>query len=252
MSYELFEKFCLATFPDDLTFLDLHLLEHYCLRFNTTVTPARAFPGMPELMRITNAQARSILRSRARLVAKGYLYKISRGNSGTRSEFGVNEDLIRKLIEVTEESPNPELCPEGDESMTSEIETGDPEVSIGSPVGHPISKERNKSEEIKIFDLGRFEEIIEGLPGHLRAQVSPNNHCEELLDRLERAGNSHGAIRAQLSASNWKAVTGPGGITMALLRQSLAAKSAPLSPPRPSSADDVTEPHKKLPIHEKF
>lgn len=220
MSNALYEKFCRATFPKEMTLLDRHLLGHFCLRFNAKIIPARAFPGRQELIRITNVDERSVLRSLARLRKQGFLYNITPGKHRTRSEFGVNESLIEKFISVTEGSPLIDECPQGDESLTAGSGIGDSAVSNGSLVGHPISKES------KTFDLVRFEYIMKGVPEGLRTLVNPGPNFEELLDELERKGTSQEAIREHLRANSWNGVEMPGGIVDSLLRQLLTIRSA--------------------------
>lgn len=247
MSNTLYNKFCLATYPDNLTLLDLNLLGHYCLRFNKTLKPPRAFPGMAELMRITKTSSRSILRSRARLVEHGYLYKITKGRPGANSEFGVNEISIERLIQVTHESPVINECPQGDELMTPVIEIGDRAVNHESPVSHPISIESNKGNESKTCDLARFKEvIIEGLPTRLRALVTPGSNLEELINELERRGTTRNAIREHLNANNWNGVIRPGGIVVKLLGQMLADKSSPNSSPMVTWCGECAEETRKV------
>lgn len=233
MSNALYEKFCLATLPKELTPLDRQLLGHYCLRFNPALRPPKAYPGMPELIGITKVLERSVLRSRARLVKQGYLYNITRGKHWSRSEFGVNETLIEKFIRVTEELSLIDDCPHGHDLLTAGSPIGDPAVSNRSPQGHPISKERNKSKESKTFDLIRFEYIIQGLPTHLRALVNPGPNFENLLNELERKGTRKEAIREHLRANSWKEVEKPGGIVDTLLRQLLTANTSSIKPALP-------------------
>lgn len=234
MSNALYEKFCRATLPEELTLLDRQLLGHFCLRFNATLIPAKAFPGRQELIRITNVDERSVLRSLARLMKQGFLYKITPGKHKTRSEFGVNESLIEKFIWVTEESLIIDECPLGDEMLTAGSGIGDPAVSNGSPEGHPISKESNKSKESKTFDLVRFEYIIQGLPTHLRKLVKPGSNFEELLDELELKETTREAIREHLQTNSWNNVRKPGGIVATLLQQLLTANAASIEPALPA------------------
>lgn len=233
MSNALYEKFCLATLPKELTPLDRQLLGHYCLRFNPALRPPKAFPGMPELMGLTKVLERSVLRSRARLVKQGFLYSITPGKHRSRSEFGVNESLIEKFILVAEESPLIDDYPHGHELVTAGSRMTDPAVSNGSLVGHPISNESNKSKESKTFDLVRFEYIILGLPLHLRKLVIPGSNFEELLDQLERKGTTREAIREHLQTNSWNNVRKPGGIVATLLQQLMTANATTGEPPLP-------------------
>lgn len=226
MSNALYEKFCQAIFPKELTPLDRQLLGHYCLRYNPTLSPPKAYPGMPELMGITKVLERSVLRSRARLVKHGFLYNVTPGKHKSRSEFGVNESLIEKFISVAKESPVIDDYPHGHDLLTVENAVGDPEVSNACPQSHPKSNERNKNKESKTFDLVRLEYIIQGLPTHMRALVNPGLNLEKLLDELERKGTTRKAIREYLRACSWSMVEMPGGIVITRLKQLLATKLA--------------------------
>jgi hypothetical protein len=62
MANEHYDEFCLASFPE-LTPLQRQLLGHYCTRFNESVIPPRAWPGLQELRNITNAHPKSISRA---------------------------------------------------------------------------------------------------------------------------------------------------------------------------------------------
>jgi hypothetical protein len=250
MSNALYEKFCLASLPKELTPLDRQLLGHYCLRFNSTLKPPKAYPGMPELIGITKVLERSILRSRARLVKQGYLYKITPGKHRSRSEFGVNEGLIEKFIRVIEESPLIDERFQGHDLLTAGSAIGDPEVSNGSPKGHPKSIERNISKESKTFDLTRFELIVKGLPTHLRALVNPGLNFERLLNELELQGTSQEAIREYLQSNSWINVRKPGGIVATLLQQLLTANAARIEPALPDWCGwpECDEETRKVPV----
>ena len=225
MSNEHYDEFCLASFPD-ITPMERQLLGHYCTRFNESVSPPRAWPGLQELMNITNAHPKSISRALGHLVNKGYLRRVTRASRerGLKAEYAPNRKLIRSRIKVTEELPNIHdvtgLQVTGDDCISNpSAPIGNLQVVSKSPESYPKPKEPIKPNNVDRFHLV----ILNSLPERLRT-LSPGSNYERLLDECDELGISD-EVRRVLATNRWDNVPAyAGGIVNKLIKEAIEKK----------------------------
>lgn len=225
MSNEHYDEFCLSSFPD-ITPLERQLLGHYCTRFNESVSPPRAWPGLQELINITNAHPKSISRALGHLVQKGYLRRVTRASRdrGLKAEYAPNRKLIRSRIKVTEELPNiqdgTELQVTGDDCISNpSAPIGNLKVVSRSPESYPKPNEPIKPNNVDRFNLI----ILNSLPERLRTLSNGKNY-DRLLDECDELGISD-EVRRVLATNRWDNVqTNAGGIVSKLIRESIERK----------------------------
>jgi hypothetical protein len=225
MANEHYDEFCLASFPE-LTPLERQLLGHYCTRFNESVMPPRAWPGLQELENITNAHPKSISRALGNLTRKGHLSRVTLASKerGRRAEYAPNREVIRSRIKVTEELPNvpdvTHLRVTGDYSLSNATAPiSNPPVASRSPHGYPKPKEPNKPNNVNRFNLL----VLSALPERLRT-LSPGVNFERLLDECDELGISD-EVRLVIATNRWDNVhANPGGIINKLIKDSIERK----------------------------
>lgn len=224
MANEHYDEFCLASFPE-LTPLERQLLGHYCTRFNESVIPPRAWPGLQELENITNAHPKSISRALGNLTRKGHLSRVTLASKerGRRAEYAPNRGLIRSRIKVTEELPNKSnvthLRVTGDYSLSNATTPiGNPPVASGPLHGYPKPKEPNKPNNVDRFHLV----ILNSLPERLRT-LSPGPNYERLLDECDELGISD-EVRRVIATNRWDKIPNAGGIVHKLIKDSIERK----------------------------
>ena len=215
MSNEVYDEFCLADIPN-LTQLDRQLLGHYCTRFNESVTPARAWPSLAELKRLTGAHEKSISRSIGRLNRKRLLLRVTLANKerGLKAQYAVNRKLIRSFIQVTEELPIQDVS---NLEVTEEPLLSNPVVPLSNstvtekePHGYPKPNKPNKP--INVINEERFNDLIlNNLPKELRSKVTVGQNYEEQLDELERLRVSENRISEVFNLLPWHEVKSAGG-----------------------------------------
>jgi len=225
MSNEHYDEFCKATYPD-LTPLERQLLGHYCTRFNETVIPPRAWPGLQELVNITNAHPKSISRALGKLVKLDYLYRVTLASKerGKKAEYAPNRGRIRSQIKVTEELPNTQdvthLQVTSDDSISNPMTSpSNAPVEINPLDGYPKPKEPIKPNNVNRFHLV----ILNSLPERLRT-LSPGANYERLLDECDELGISS-EVRRVLATNRWDNVqANAGGIVDKLIREAIERK----------------------------
>jgi hypothetical protein len=225
MANEHYDEFCRATYPD-LTWLERQLLGHYCARFNETVTPPRAWPGLLELMNITSAHPKSISRALGKLTRKDYLSRVTRASKerGMKAEYAPNMRRIRSQIKVTEELPNIQdvshlQVTEGDLISNPASPLSNPPVAVVPPQGYPKPKEPIKPNNVDRFTLT----ILNSLPERLRT-INPGLNFEILLDECDELGITDD-VRLMLTANRWDNVTeNPGGLVISLIKKAIERK----------------------------
>ena len=225
MANEHYDEFCRATYPD-LTWLERQLLGHYCARFNETVTPPRAWPGLLELMNITSAHPKSISRALGKLTHKDYLSRVTRASKerGMKAEYAPNMRRIRSQIKVTEELPNIQdvshlQVTEGDLISNPASPLSNPPVAVVAPQGYPKPKEPNKPNNVDRFHLV----ILKSLPERLRT-INPGANLERLLDECDSLGIID-EIRRLLTTNRWDNVQGnAGGLVAKIIKDAIERK----------------------------
>lgn len=225
MSNEHYDEFCRATYPD-LTQLQRQLLGHYCTRFNETVIPPRAWPGLQELVNITGAHPKSISRALGVLTRIGYLFRVTLASRerGKKAEYAPNRELIRSRIKVTEELPNiPNVShlqvTEDDVISNPAIPLSNPPVAVVPPQGYPKPKEPIKPNNVDRFTLN----ILNSLPERLRT-INPGLNFEILLDECDELGITDD-VRLMLTANRWDNVSeNPGGLVISLIKKAIERK----------------------------
>jgi len=250
MSNEHYDEFCLSSFPD-ITPLERQLLGHYCTRFNESVSPPRAWPGLQELMNITNAHPKSISRALGHLVKKGYLRRVTRASRdrGLKAEYALNRKLIRSRIKVTEELPNiqdvTELQVTGDDCISNpSAPVGNLKVVSRSPESYPKPKEPIKPNNVDRFHLV----IINSLPERLRT-LSPGKNLEKLLDECDELGIAD-EVRRVLATNRWDNVqANAGGIVAKVIKESIERKrlgQAVIAPEKATNLPPRFEPETRV------
>ncbi len=226
MSNEHYDEFCLGVYPD-LTQLERQILGHYSARFNESVSPARAWPSLSELLRITGVHPKSISRAVTKLVKLGYLYRVTHASKerGRKAELGVNRKLIReRQVKVTGELPNIQdvthlQVTDASALSNATVQLGNSKVLDRSPGGYPKPKE-----PIKPINVDRFHLVIlNSLPERLRT-LSPGANYERLLDECDELGITD-EVRRVLATNKWDNVqANAGGIVNKLIKESIERK----------------------------
>lgn len=225
MANEHYDEFCRATYPD-LTQLQRQLLGHYCTRFNETVFPPRAWPGLQELVNITGAHPKSISRALGVLTRFGYLFRVTLASRerGKKAEYAPNRELIRSRIKVTEELPNiPNVShlqvTEDDVISNPATPLSNPPVAVVPPQGYPKPKEPIKPNNVDRFTLI----ILNSLPERLRT-INPGPNFEILLDECDELGITDD-VRLMLTANGYDNVRDkPGGLVISLIKKAIERK----------------------------
>jgi len=219
MANDDYEQFCLAEIPG-LTLLDRQILGHYCARYNKD--KGKAWPSMPELLRITGVQRPSIDRSRSRLVEVGLLIRVTRGQPGQQAEFAINLELIKSYIRVTEQLHITK------EQVTVELQEV-PEQLLTSTRAVGIEYPSSYSKRIKLIkpknvsnEVTRFDFIISKLPNHIKSEITYGKNFDRRIDELQRQGTTLEAIRDHLEASDFTSSNNVGGLVIYLLDRLLA------------------------------
>ena len=225
MANEHYDEFCRATYPD-LTQLQRQLLGHYCTRFNETVIPPRAWPGLQELVNITGAHPKSISRALGVLTRMGYLFRVTLASRerGKKAEYAPNRELIRSRIKVTDELPDiPNVShlqvTEGDLISNPATPLSNPPVAVVPPQGYPKPKEPIKPNNVDRFTLT----ILNSLPERLRT-INPGLNFDILLDECDELGITDD-VRLMLTANRWDNVSeNPGGLVISLIKKAIERK----------------------------
>lgn len=226
MSNEHYDEFCLGVYPD-LTQLERQILGHYSTRFNESVSPARAWPSLSELLRITGVHPKSVSRAISKLVKLGYLYRVTHASKerGRKAELAVNRKLIReRQVKVTGELPNIQdvthlQVTDASGLSNATVQLGNSEVLDRSPVGYPKPNEPIKPNNVDRFNLI----ILNSLPERLRTLSNGKNY-DRLLDECDDLGISD-EVRRVLATNRWDNVqTNAGGIVNKLIRESIERK----------------------------
>lgn len=213
MSTKLLNLYTNATLPQNFTGLDRHLLEHYCNRQIDDL--GKAFPGMPELVRIFNCDSKSLIRSRRRLIKAGALIPITRGFPGQCSEFAVNEKFLLDHQQVTDELPiTRNRLPSNPKQVTLEPVTGNSMDTDRSPTSNPIQENNKTRKQQEVSDY--WYQLIELIPGRKRFAHTPT--ILELLSTLEHKGTSFKVIKDAIETIPWHLVNNPSGWITKLLR----------------------------------
>ena len=225
MSNEHYDEFCKATYTD-LTPLERQLLGHYCTRFNETVIPPRAWPGLQELINITNAHPKSISRALGKLVKLDYLYRVTLASKerGKKAEYAPNRNRIRSQIKVTEELPN--IQDVTHLQVTSDGSIGNFSTLRGNlPVASkPLDGYPKPNEPMKPNNVERFQLVIlNSLPERLRT-ISPGANYEKLLDECDSLGITD-EIRRLIVTNRWHNVeANAGGIVSKIIKEAIERK----------------------------
>jgi len=226
VSNEHYDEFCLGVYPD-LTQLERQILGHYSTRFNESVSPARAWPSLSELLRITGVHPKSVSRAISKLVKLGYLYRVTHASKerGRKAELAVNRKLIReRQVKVTGELPNIQdvthlQVTDASGLSNATVQLGNSEVLDRSPVGYPKPNEPIKPNNVDRFNLI----ILNSLPERLRTLSNGKNY-DRLLDECDELGISD-EVRRVLATNRWDNVqTNAGGIVNKLIRESIERK----------------------------
>jgi hypothetical protein len=213
MSTKLLNLYTNATLPQNFTGLDRHLLEHYCNRQIDDL--GKAFPGMPELVRIFNCDSKSLIRSRRRLIKAGALIPITRGFPGQCSEFAVNEKFLLDHQQVTDELPiTRNRLPSKPRQVTLKAVTGNSMDTDRSPTSNPIQENNKTIKQQEVSDY--WYQLIELIPGNKRFAHTPT--ILELLSTLKHKGTSFKVIRDAIETIPWGLVNNPSGWITKLLR----------------------------------
>lgn len=252
MANEDYELYCQATIPG-LSVLDRQILGHYCQRFNETVTPPRAWPGLAELRRITGAHEKSISRSIGRLIRRGFLSRVTLASNtkGKQAQYAINKTLLRSLVQVTVQLPeNKEVT---HLQVTDETPSGNLEVPIGNravtevePYGYPKRIERNepinvtkdhvskdRSKDKGAIDQQRWLRIMDYIDSSSRPYINPAPNTERLLDLCKSEGMSVSAIGTTLGRVNYSTAVSVGGLFTSTLEDLASVKAVSKSSSMP-------------------
>ena len=238
MSNEHYDEFCLGTYPD-LTWLERQLLGHYCTRFNTSVTPPRAWPSLRELKRITGSHEKSISRAFSGLVRKGYAGRVTHASKerGRKAELAPIMEKIRSSIKVTEELPivkdvsNLQVT-EDDVKGNSSVLTGNASEPNRSPSGYPKPiKPKEPNKRNYVINYERWQVVTSGLSEKVKSLIKPARNTELLLDELVRQGTRLTAIRDDVASVNYSRSPKVGGLFVSVLEKLAGVKSARESSP---------------------
>ena len=234
MSNEHYDEFSKAAIPG-LTVLDRQLLGHYCARFNESVTPARAWPPLAELIRITGTHQKSISRSLGRLHKRSLLIRVTRASEirGLKAEYAINRKLIRSYIQVTEELPNIDTAriQVTEETLigNSVVLEGNSVVPIRLPSGYPKPIKPNKP--INEIDQERFDFIISGQAKQVQERITPGTNYESLLDFIEKVKKiPRNKIKDAITGTNFASAHKVGGLFEFVLNSVAGLPSTTNSP----------------------
>lgn len=238
MSNEHYDEFCLGTYPE-LTWLERQLLGHYCTRFNTSVTPPRAWPSLKELKRITGAHEKSISRALGGLVRKGYAGRVTHASKerGRKAELAPIMEKIRSRIQVTEELPiikdvsNLQVT-EDDVKGNASVLTGNASVPNRSPSGYPKPiKPIEPNKRNYVVNYERWKVVTSYLTENVKRLINPAPNTELLLDELVRQGIRLTAVRDHVASFNYSGSPKVGGLFVFALEELAGVKSARESSP---------------------
>lgn len=217
MSSKLLNLYTNARLPQNFTGLDRHLLEHYCNRHIDNL--GKAFPGMPELVRILDVARESVQRSRARLIKAGALIPITRGFPGQCSEFAVNEKFLLNHQQVTDELPiTRNRLPSKPKQVTLKPVTGNSMDTDRSPTSNPIQENNKTRKQQEVSDY--WSQLIELVPGKKR--FAHTLTILELLSTLKHKGTSFKVIKDAITTTNWDLIGNPKSHVTQLLRDLVA------------------------------
>lgn len=237
MANEHYELFCQATIPG-LSVLDRQIFGHYCQRHNESVTPPRAWPGLAELERITEAHPKSISRSIGRLVKRGFLSRVTLASNthGLQAQYAINKSLLRSLVQVTAQLPKTKKVTHlqvTDETPSGNLEVpiGNPTVSEMEPSGYPKRNELNEpinvindyvskesSKDKGAINRQRWNRLMEYIDSSSRPYINPGSNIERLLDLCESKGMSISAVGSALGRVNYSTAVSVGGLFTSTLR----------------------------------
>jgi len=257
MSNEHYDEFSKATIPG-LTVLDRQLLGHYCARFNESVTPARAWPPLAELIRITGTHQKSISRSLGRLHKRSLLIRVTRASEirGLKAEYAINRKLIRSYIQVTEELPNNDTAriQVTEETLignsvvlegNSVVLEGNSVVPIRLPSGYP--KPIKPIKPINGINQERFDFIISGQTKQVQERITPGTNYESLLDFIEKVKKiPKNKIKDAITGTNFTSAHKVGGLFEFVLN-SLAGLPSTTNSPYAKRSPNVDKYEQKQP-----
>ena len=225
MANEHYDALCRATIPD-LTTLDHLVLGHYCTRFDKA--RGKAWPPMSELMNISGCARGSVERSKSRLVKRGLLRQITKGNKGTkRCEYAPVMSEINSYSVTGGLHNTPDKVTVETDNVTVETFKGNSPVSNGYPYGDTKPNKPNKPNKrtSSNYDELRFSlNVLSSLPERLSTFLSPSKNFETLLDECDELGITDD-VRRVLASNNWDNVTGnPGGIVHKVIKDAIERK----------------------------
>ncbi len=184
-----------------------------------------AYPGMDELMRVTNLKRSAIQKHLRQLKKEGWIIQSKKGFTGQRAEYLVRffeSDLHRCKPDSTCRNRVSATVTEREESSHQEVP---PRSSSASTLLHPkrITNKTNKTNQR--IDENRFKFVMSQVPLQVRSQITTGKNLEALLDEFMEIGVSLIEIRNHLGSQEWGNATTPGGLLTEILRRFLFAMS---------------------------
>lgn len=134
---------------------------HYASRYNAE--KGKAWPSLDELEKVSGFNKSTILKYRRELCEEGWLFQISKGYSGHRSEFKVLFFCDSKLIEISAKGSsagdsNSIASPEAVKSFAAQARKSMSESSKGYSSSYP--KQINKL-NLKLGETREFKEVVQ-------------------------------------------------------------------------------------------
>lgn len=212
MSFRYLELVANLEMPDDWTILDRLVFVWHCNRYDEK--KGKAWPSENELVTVTGVNAKSVSRSRGRLVKSGALYRVTKACEGRRAEYAVIETWLLSNQRVTDELP---VKSSGLQNYTQKVTVDDLKGNASALNGLPDSNPKlikpnqlNKRTPFLINDL-RFQElVVNNLPHALRSKITNGLELDSELSALLEAGYSDQQIKDKLNIEKqWQGVRTP-------------------------------------------
>lgn len=222
MSVDLLNLYDTATLPQHFTSLDRHMLEHYCNKHIDEL--GKAFIPMPDLERIFNKHPKSILRSRARLIAEGALIQVTKGFPTQCSEFAVNRQWLVNR-QVTAQLPvSRNRSPRGNQQVTAQPPTGNQQVTNRSLESYPIQEHKKTRKQQGVSYSQQLQFLINTkLPREKTFTLTKEQ--TQLCSELEYKGTSFKAVAEAWGALPFADQNSPSGWLLTVLRDLVTRES---------------------------
>jgi len=191
-------------------------------------------PGY-DLQRRTGCHAKSVDRSRGRLVKAGALIRITKGYEDQASEYAISEKFLL-AHQVTDRLPlSRNKKKKGYQDVAPELPGSNTTDTDKLPDGYPILKneqtnKRKDDEFVSKFQLKpksaptrinveRWQVVSGELPKDVLRCITPNSYSENLLDQAITNGYSPSHLRRHYGRMTWGNSHDIGGLFISELRK---------------------------------